>query len=346
MKKPIFMSVAPDNTYYVWENEVNIQNNIDLGLDNEMHFLWFLPHDRLQKGWNPLVLKLKEKYKDYKNIKFFYFTDVDDILNKVIRKINYIPYLRPYCLEKHFRNHPELKNEIIYYHDSDALFIKPLDFSKFNDLNTCYLSDTAGYLNLQYLDGKIEESKNKEQLKKIKPIDTLLELNNINRTIATANNSNTGGAQYLLRNIDADFWKDVMESCKIIRSYLRNINREFYKNENEGYQSWCADMWAVLWNIWKRGMKTECPKEMDFVWATDPIEKIDTHYIFHNAGVSSKSININGEKKIFFNKGDYKELEKAPYNDDFQLKLVDKNFATFYYANKLLNLKTTGIINN
>jgi hypothetical protein len=65
-------------------------------------------------------------------------------------------------------------------------------------------------------------------------------------------------------------------------------------------------MWAILWNGWLRGYKTNIISEMDFVWATDSIEKFQEKYIFHNAGVTESN-----REQIFF-KGDYRD--KLPYS--------------------------------
>ena len=111
------------------------------------------------------------------------------------------------------------------------------------------------------------------------------------REICEANNYHSGGAKYLLKNVDGDFWSKVMNDCILIRTYLQTVNREYFKDENSGYQSWCADMWAVLWNVWFREQETRVVPEMAFAWATDPISKLDTHTIFHNAGIVSETGN-------------------------------------------------------
>ena len=51
-------------------------------------------------------------------------------------------------------------------------------------------------------------------------------------------------------------------------------------------QIWCADMWAVLWNGWLRSNEVKVVPELNFTWATDPIQKWDQSIIYHNAGVT------------------------------------------------------------
>lgn len=359
IKKPIFLLCQPSDVYFQWQIELFLDNNIELGVDNETHVLWFLPYDRLEQGWEPTLLTLQEKYKNKGNIRFFFFEDTKDILNNDIRKINYIPLLRPYCLKEHFKNNPELSKETFFYCDSDILLLNNLPFDKFNDENTCYLSYTGArykggnYLDLDYLIGKESQCipEMQEMLKELNVPARLAEFCGITREIVELNDNGTGGAQYYLKNIDAQFWQDVYDSCIKIRPFLQKINQQAFlgnnpnEKENNGYQSFCTDMWAVLYNIWKRNMKTECPKELDFAWATDPIDKLGTVSILHNAGVSSNIMNMEGVDSFMFYKGLYANNDRIPYLEPFNLKLVTPKYCTFFYAQMLLKLKDKGIFN-
>jgi hypothetical protein len=81
-------------------------------------------------------------------------------------------------------------------------------------------------------------------------------------------------------------------------------------------QIWCADMWAVLWNVWKRGAQTICHNDLQFSWATSHISDWDKYNINHNAGV------VNDKTGLFY-KGLYqrslppKDLEIKPENCSF-----------------------------
>jgi hypothetical protein len=79
-----------------------------------------------------------------------------------------------------------------------------------------------------------------------------------------------------------------MNDCIIIRKYLQHINKQFFASEEKGFQSWCADMWAVLWNLWLRDIETKNISEMDFSWASDPIEKVHKLGMFHNDGITKR----------------------------------------------------------
>jgi hypothetical protein len=119
--------------------------------------------------------------------------------------------------------------------------------------------------------------------------------------------------------------------------YLQKINKEFFESENKGYQSWCADMWAVLWNIWFREQSTKVIPEMDFAWSTDPIDRLTIATILHNAGVTS--VNHSGWKAFY--KGKYHtgaDPTKDSHLDDVINDMNTQKHCNWYYANELKKL--------
>ena len=107
-------------------------------------------------------------------------------------------------------------------------------------------------------------------------------------TVPKLMNSNSGGAQYILKNVNATFWDKVEKDCENLFYEITQINN-IKKQQDSTYhelQIWCADMWAVLWNAWINGYETKVIPEMDFCWATDNINDWDIKTIFHNAGVT------------------------------------------------------------
>ena len=77
---------------------------------------------------------------------------------------------------------------------------------------------------------------------------------------------------------------------------------------------------------------------MAFAWATDPITKLDTHTIFHNAGIVSET----GNGYLAFYKGKY-HMGTDPTKDPNLEKILkdeqSQKFCTWYYANKLNQVK-------
>lgn len=129
----------------------------------------------------------------------------------------------------------------------------------------------------------------------------------------------TGGAQYILKGIDYTFWEDVERMCVEIRkkfyyNILGSVNNKYFKSENAGFQSWCADMWAVNFSLWKRGIQTDVTPLLDFSWATDNWETYTKKPIYHNAG----ALNMHGN---LFRKA--KWIEESPIGKSLGLPPKD-----------------------
>jgi hypothetical protein len=202
------------------------------------------------------------------------------------------------------------------------------------------LSDTNSYINARYFESK-EKDVLPNKLEEYKTRDILAEvmsLVGVDKQVAIDNNEHSGGAQYFLKDVDATFWNKVMNDSLLIRTYLQKVNRDFFENENTGYQSWCADMWGVLWNLWFRGQETKVIKEMNFSWATDPIERLEENTLFHNAGIVSPH---NGTYHCFY-KGKYHnggDPTQDPHLDAILNDETSQKYCTWFYANKIKELK-------
>ena len=331
MKDLKFICVQPDDTYYTWQVHLWLESLRKLGHSDKAIVLVFIPNFREKNIRWGQVIDL------YPEAEFHFYKDVDKI-SKFLGI--YIPVLRPYCLMKHFDAHPELKEKAIFYCDSDVIFTPQFNIDKYKDDDVCYLSDTNSYINASYFDSKIRDviPERLEEYKKIDVLEDISKMLGVSRAVCEKNNLNSGGAQYLLKNIDGDFWKRVLEGCLVVRTQLQAINKQYFENENRGFQSWCADMWSVLWNLWRRNQETRVVPEMDFAWAPDPVEKLKTIGILHNAGVTGPIM----DKIPYFYKGAYHQ-GKNPF-DDPHLKTVKENTesqkrCTHYYLTNLLELK-------
>ena len=331
MKNLKFICCQPDDDYYLWQVNLWLESLKNIGHSDKAIVLIFTPIFREQnKKWQMIVDLYPEAT--------FYFHKDEDNINNLIQL--YIPILRPYTLWKYFEKHPELSEDALFYCDSDILFTDKFNVDKFIQDDVCYLSDTNHYINATYFDSKQKDvlPTKLEEYKKRDILGELSEAIGISREIAEKHNEHSGGAQYLLKNIDAQFWKKVFNNTLYIRQYLLSVNKEFFKNENAGFQSWCADMWGVLWNIWFREQETKVVPELEFAWATDPIEKLDRCTILHNAGVVSK--NMDGVP--YFYKGAYhtgQDPTKDPHLDVVLGNDSSKKKCTWYYANELKELK-------
>jgi hypothetical protein len=328
-----FMTCCPDDTYYTWQVHLWLESLKNIGKSQDAIVLLFIPHGRTHNSKWEQVKQL------YPEVEFnVYLDDKDQISTEYIPK--YIPILRPYMMWKYFTEHPEMSEKAIFYCDSDILFMPTFDVDKFKDDDVNYLSDTNSYINVDYFDGMWERAlpEKQEEFKKLDVVAMMGALIGITREQAERFKEDSGGAQYLLKNLNAAYWFKVMKDCIVIRSYLQKINREFFKDENAGFQAWCADMWAVLWNLWFHEGFTKVIPEMAFAWATDPIEKLDVCPILHNAGITKQKM---GEMEAFY-KGVYHKGIDPTRDPHLNVVLEDetaKKHCTWYYANELLKLK-------
>lgn len=345
-KELVFLSVQPDDLYFTWQIDVQLNNFKTFGYDKLAQVLVFLPFNRIPQGFHPRWKELEAKYPD---TKFFYFEDENNIIGTVVKFIEYIPLLRPYCLVKHFENHPKLKDKVIFYHDSDIVFTKYLDFSPFIEDDIHYVSlcsnrnnpDDLGYISARYFDSKINKVK-PEALDRYKTLDILQECTNmfgIDRSVAEKfNDDGSGGAQYLLKNIDSTFWENIFDGCVKLRYFLMGINQKFFEGttplerENNGFQSWCADMWSILFTLWSRGQSTKCPKELDFAWATDSINRWNEVYIYHDAGAGTTTPHLFYKRKL-----EYVNNLKTPLEDD--LSYISPDSCSYNYVAEILKVK-------
>ena len=328
-----FICAQPDDLYYTWQVHAWIESLRQLGHSDKAIVLIFIPSFREK---NPKWQQIIDLYPE---AEFVFYKDEK---NEVSQKLGiYIPVLRPFCLRNYFTEHPEMKDKAVFYCDSDILFTDKFDLAKFQDDDVVYLSDTNSYINASYFDSKIKDVL-PNKLEEYKTMDILAQITSLigtDRETCEKNNNDSGGAQYFLKNVDGKFWDKVMKDCLIIRLYLQKINREFFKDENAGFQSWCADMWAVLWNLWLNDIQTKVVPELEFAWASDPISKLDRVTIYHNAGVT-------GDKMFdcpMFYKGKY-HLGADPFKDLEHLSNIlesakTKNYCTYYYTKKLVELK-------
>ena len=296
MKNLRYICAQPRLVYYAWQVEVMINNFIKNGINpNNIDILvaWN-PNDDTSKPetvemWNKLTAH-------YNSVRFFFYEDTRK------NPIQYISSIRPNILKQHFKAYPELKSEAIFYHDCDIVFTRPPNFTEFLNDNIWYLSDTNSYINSSYIISKGEDVYNK-----------MCEIVGIDPIVPKLMNSNSGGAQYLLKNVGWEYWTKVEQDSENLFYQINQLNHK-KKQEDPSYhelQIWCADMWAVLWNGWLWGNETKVIKEMDFSWATDSEERFNETNIFHNAGVTCSC----GGK---FYKANY--TDSLPYNLDLRIK--------------------------
>lgn len=329
--KPILITSQPTDSYFIWQNHLYIESCLDQGFKEEqIHILLYNPKGRVYNtNWD----KLKECYP-----KLNIFVYEDDGVQQYLGI--YIPILRPHILKQHFEVFPELQDKTIIYTDSDILWLKSLNINHLLEDDINYVSDANSYLNHSYFESKYKDvlPDKLEQAKERDFLNEVCTIVGIDKQVVIDNNLNTGGVQYILKNVDAAFWKKVEEDVLKIRVHLQQVNKEFFKDENTGIQSWCADLWAVQFNLWFFNKESKVARELDFAWSTDPISKIDIYPILHNAGIVSET----GNGYPAFYKGKYHQGSNPTLDPQLQVILNDEQsqkYCTWYYTKKLLELK-------
>lgn len=295
-----FICAQPAIPYYTWQVEVMINNFIKNGVNpNDIHILCAY-YTHIPNDWK----KLQSTYKD---VCFFFYNDTRG-------NQTYIPSIYFNMMKQHVQAHPELEKEVLFLHDSDIIFTRPIDFSDMEKGDEWYLSDTVGYIGTQYILTKGE--------------DVYLDMcrvMEIDPSIPKERNAHSGGAQHIVKNTTYEYWDKVeKDSIKLYKHFCEQ--EPHYKGQGYPIQKWTAGMWSLLWNAWKFGHTTRVDKRLDFCWATCPIRRWNEAPIFHNAGVTAD------RKELFF-KAAY--INKLPYRD-VRLENVSDKFCSYKYTEQLL----------
>lgn len=292
----IFISAQPDTTYFTWQLEIQLRNLNSLGVLKE-NIQVVVAYNK-EMGLNPDFQKFIEENNHLGT--FFIYEDQRD-------KPKYTSSVRPNILKQHFIKYPELTNETLMYHDSDILFSRIPQIDQVEENDICYVSDTRNYLDINY----IRQTSSEELL------EGMLAIVGLSKENLIQENEQTGGAQYVLKGISTDFWKKVEKDAEDLFILMKDYNTKLweeeystkkeYRSKKRGIQAWCADMWAVLWNLWLMDKKVEIHSEMDFSWPYNPIEDWSRLAIQHYSG------NIDDKNK-YFKKGEY--VNYMPWYDD------------------------------
>tara|TARA_B100000900_G_scaffold350883_1_gene317648 strand:+ start:2804 stop:3703 length:900 start_codon:yes stop_codon:yes gene_type:complete len=290
----IYICAQPSWFYYSWQIDIMLYSFKELGL--------------FKKNTIQIVLGYKTKphknfkklEKKYPQVEFFYYPDTR-------YNSKYVSSIRPHLMYKHWVANPELKEETIFYHDCDIVLTRKLNLP---EDDVCYLSDTKSYIGYEYIKGKGDDV-----------LDLMSKVADIDKRILKEKQDQSGGAQYVLKGIDRSFWLNVYNDSEKLFESVTGLNLKKKENDPNYHelQIWCADMWAVLWNLWKQGKETEIIEEMNFTWATNKVDDWEKNAIYHNAGVTDT------ESGMFYKAIHQKEL---PPND---LKIDKKRASSKYY---------------
>lgn len=291
-----FLIATFDHPYYLWQCLVQINNFMKYGYDEDTVYIIssLNPSTILQSMMN--CEKIKSKFFIYKDER---------------QGARYPSSLRPHIIEKFFIQHPEYENEVLFYTDPDVVFTKKIDFTEMENDEYWHLSDTRSYTDSNSIKSKSE-----------KLFNEMCTIIGVSPDEVTNNDNNAGGAQYIMKNINAEFWKKIYDDCEKLYTLMKD-------NESTGVQCWIADMWTVFWNCLYLGHKVKIDKELDFCWPVDNIKRWSETNIFHNAGIPGDSV-THFSKITYqvspFNKDIHSNDDNCTYMYKNEIKETEKNF--------------------
>jgi len=299
MENIYYICAQPATFYYAWQVDAMLLSfkkygNVDL---TKVHIVSSVnvadPHPDLN------FQKVENKWKEH-GVVFDYYKDTRG-------QHSYISSIRPHILKKHWQKYPWLSENTIMYHDCDIALTKPIEFGDMlshDNIKKCYVSDTKSYIGGKYIASKGHRI-----------LEEMCDIVGITPFEVMEREEEAGGAQYLLKpGIDAQFWQKVYEDSENLFEKISKRVREIKKSKPEWHeiQIWCADMWGVLWNLWKKGYETPIHPILEFAWGTQSMQNWNNLTIYHNAGVTKED-----PGKPFY-KGKYMNLPpvKAPRPGD------------------------------
>lgn len=297
MKEIRYICCQPAIPFYVWQVEVMINNFLKMEVNpTSMDIVCAIENDIIPEDWRKLQ-------NHYNSVRFFFYND-----NRLDK--SYSPSVYFNMMKQHISCQPDILDNTLFLHDCDIIFTKPPNFDYMIAGDAWYLSNTNSYINYDYIQQKGNHI-----------YEAMCKIIGIDKLIPKLMNSNSGGAQYIVKNTNFEFWEKVeSDSIKLYKYFCDTEHLYILKHENDyPIQKWTAGMWSLLWNGWLFGNETIVDSRMDFAWVTDQYKNIETYGILHNAGV------VNSESGMFY-KGSY--MNKLPYNEVLE---ISTHKASYYY---------------
>jgi hypothetical protein len=314
----IFISAQPDEVYFHWQVELYLYQFSSHGIIDRCYAVFSYKGDEPSSA-------VKDLQKKYKNIICY----KDERLTQPLYK----PLVRPYLLQKFFKDYPALGKNV-FYHDSDIFLVKLPKFELLLGSEQAYVSDTINYIGYDYLSKCSARYKDKHaDLQDDDLFIKMCELMNMRPDMIKERDSTSGGAQYLLKNIDSTYWERVETSTEKLYTFFKAYEKEYPIAHH--VQSWATDMWTVLWEYWRTGNTTIVHDELKFSWATDNVSNYFKQNIFHLAGVNAK-MDDKFYKGAYHTKNVFKEYLRnpaifdkiSPLNATYEYVAVLKRYAS------------------
>ncbi|MDR2274033.1 MAG: hypothetical protein LBF27_24215 [Sphingobacterium sp.] len=314
----IYLSAQPDTTYFTWQLALQLRNFHSMGILKE-NIQVLVAYNR-ELGLNPAFQIFIE---ENKHLASFYIYGDKRI------KPKYTSSIRPNILKQHFDLFPGLVNETIMYHDSDILFSRIPEIVDVEKNDVCYVSDTRHYLDVNCIRYSASENL----------LNDMLNVVGLSKEKLMQEDNQTGGAQYILKKITSAFWEKVERDSEDLYTVMIDFNLKLwqkdypstkeFRSKKRGIQAWCADMWAVLWNLWLMDKNVEIHPEMEFSWPYNPIEDWNRLAIQHYSGIIE-------DKTKYFRKGEY--INYMPWYDD-ALDIIPNSSCSYEIVKMIKNYR-------
>lgn len=245
-----YIYVQPSIERFSWELKTSIYSLKKLGVDNKDIVILFTRD-------NPKVVS---EFNDYQT---FSFND-----DRSLQAKKYIPSIRPYLWYRFLNENPEYTKEDFFYLDSDTVLVGlPADNQVSGPDNVWYCSDTIGYIGYDYIKSVTNSGKVLDVMSETleTPLDWVKDIQ-----------SNSGGAQWIIKKPKASYWYDVYSGAVNLYYTLEHLDTSL--------QKWTAEMWSQLWTMYHYELTPKVLPLLDFSWSTD--DEYKGQLIIHNAGVT------------------------------------------------------------
>jgi hypothetical protein len=324
MEKLIFVSAQPDLPYFHWQVKLYINSFIENQINpNQIHVIFGILENSKEPSDGAIeILKTGVNVHFYKDLR---------------TKKQYIPSIKPYLIYNWIKENEE-RGRLFFLHDSDIILTKKLNVEDLLNDEVIYMSDTENYLGYQYLKNCSNRySKNFEKCGDEELIDDMLSIIGLNKKVIIDNQKNSGGAQYIIKNTDSKLWEKIyINSIELYNKMM--IFQKKYPIKNGKVQFWTAEMWSLLWNLWRDKKLTKITSELDFSWATDDVQKFFERPILHMAGVTDDMKHRKFYKGSFLETDPIELLRTDSKHFDY---IEPKSITTKYIENMKSYIKKT-----
>lgn len=313
MKNILYVTAQPDVEYFHWQCDVYTENFLQVGVKPEqIHIIFGMVLGNTEP--QPFGLELEKR-----GFNVHYYLDTRE-------KKHYQADIKPFLIYQWLKQYPEY-GKIFFLHDADIIFRNLPNMEHLLNDDVCYLSDTRGYIGHSYIVDCCKRYEDKFPTSyKNQLLEEMACVVDLDTTTIKDNQNNSGGGQYLLKNMSWPLWYKIYKNSAELYDQMLDYQKRFPLNQGQ-IQFWTAEMWSLLWNLWYFKIDTRIDGCLDFCWATDDVKTYEKFNILHMAGVTENLKQTKFYKGDFINNNPIKLLKNNINHFDY----VDENSSTIKY---------------